>query len=112
MVDESWQPKKLEVLLEAPDFLDLSHLRALPGATSGSSLRDGEVAMPEEVGAATQASAALPEVPAEAEQAVVMQLVSMGFSENGFRRAALATSNNAETAMEWIFAHMESDAQI
>ena len=72
MVDESWQPKKLEVLLEAPDFLDLSHLRALPGATSGSSLRDGEVAMPEEVGAATQASAALPEVPAEAEQAVVM----------------------------------------
>jgi uncharacterized UBP type Zn finger protein len=40
--------------------------------------------------------------------ALVEQLMSMGFSENGCKRAALATSNaDAETAMGWIFEHME-----
>lgn len=42
-----------------------------------------------------------------ADDAVVAQLMSMGFNENGCKRAALATSNNVEAAMEWIFAHME-----
>jgi ubiquitin carboxyl-terminal hydrolase 5/13 len=32
----------------------------------------------------------------------------MGFSENGSKRAAVATQNvSADTAMEWVFAHME-----
>lgn len=31
----------------------------------------------------------------------------MGFNEHGCRRAALATGNNTEAAMEWVFAHME-----
>jgi uncharacterized UBP type Zn finger protein len=40
--------------------------------------------------------------------AIVAQLMAMGFSENGSRRAALATSNaGADAAMEWVFAHME-----
>ena len=30
----------------------------------------------------------------------------MGFNEHGCRRAALATGNNTEAAMEWVFAHM------
>ena len=31
----------------------------------------------------------------------------MGLSENGCRRAAIATQNNVEAAMEWYFAHSE-----
>jgi ubiquitin carboxyl-terminal hydrolase 5/13 len=39
---------------------------------------------------------------------IVAQLVSMGFSENGSKRAALAVGNSgAEAATEWVFAHME-----
>jgi ubiquitin carboxyl-terminal hydrolase 5/13 len=38
----------------------------------------------------------------------VIELMSMGFSENGCKRAVLATSNGTtEAAMEWIFSHMD-----
>jgi len=41
-------------------------------------------------------------------ESIVAQCVAMGFSENGCKRAALATNNtSAEAAMEWIFAHMQ-----
>ena len=40
---------------------------------------------------------------------MLAQLMSMGFPENGCRRAALATSNNTDAAIEWIFAHLEDD---
>ena len=40
--------------------------------------------------------------------ALVNQLMSMGFSENGCRRAAIATQNaDPETAANWMFAHMD-----
>jgi ubiquitin carboxyl-terminal hydrolase 5/13 len=43
-----------------------------------------------------------------ADDSIVAQLVAMGFSENGSKRAAIATSNaGAEVAMEWVFAHSE-----
>ena len=42
------------------------------------------------------------------DQGLVEQLVSMGFSENGCRRAAVATSNtDADAAMNWILEHMD-----
>lgn len=41
------------------------------------------------------------------DETLVAQLVSMGFSEQGCKRAAIATSNaGVEAAMEWVFAHM------
>ena len=105
--DASWQPKKLEVKLEVPDTLDLEHLRAPPGLDEGSPLKAGEVAMPQE--AATPAASAASAAPAAAEvdEGVVAMLTSMGFGENGCRRACLAAGNNVEAASEWIFAHME-----
>jgi ubiquitin carboxyl-terminal hydrolase 5/13 len=46
--------------------------------------------------------------PQQPDAAIVQQLVSMGFSENGSKRAALAVGNSsADQAMEWVFAHME-----
>jgi hypothetical protein len=42
------------------------------------------------------------------DDSIVAQCVAMGFSENGCKRAALATNNtSAEAAMEWIFSHMQ-----
>eukprot|EP00616_Rhizochromulina_sp_CCMP1243_P005857 CAMPEP_0118975056 /NCGR_PEP_ID=MMETSP1173-20130426/14328_1 /TAXON_ID=1034831 /ORGANISM="Rhizochromulina marina cf, Strain CCMP1243" /LENGTH=845 /DNA_ID=CAMNT_0006924877 /DNA_START=18 /DNA_END=2555 /DNA_ORIENTATION=- len=103
-VDETWTPKKLEVVLDVPDTLDLASLRAPPGAQPGSAFQPDETPMPEDPEAAATGQA--PPAP-EIDEVVVANLVSMGFGENGCRRAAQATGNNLEAATEWIFAHME-----
>eukprot|EP00621_Florenciella_sp_RCC1693_P016503 CAMPEP_0182531890 /NCGR_PEP_ID=MMETSP1323-20130603/10212_1 /TAXON_ID=236787 /ORGANISM="Florenciella parvula, Strain RCC1693" /LENGTH=833 /DNA_ID=CAMNT_0024741539 /DNA_START=51 /DNA_END=2548 /DNA_ORIENTATION=- len=108
-VDETWTPKKLEVRLDVPLTLDLEHLRA-PSTGVGadgtpSPFQEGEVPMPDEPEVPATATAA-PEV-IEPDEGVVAQLVSMGFGENGCKRAAVANANNVEASMEWIFAHME-----
>jgi ubiquitin carboxyl-terminal hydrolase 5/13 len=44
----------------------------------------------------------------EPDASIVAELMGMGFSENGSKRAALATRNaGSEAAMEWVFSHME-----
>jgi ubiquitin carboxyl-terminal hydrolase 5/13 len=54
--------------------------------------------------AAAPAGAAAPPQP---DETIVAQLVSMGFPENGAKRAALAAGNaSAEAAAEWVFQHM------
>ncbi|CAN8064539.1 unnamed protein product [Agarophyton chilense] len=94
---DDWTPKKLEVSVPLPEELDLGHLR-------GTGLMDGEVLMPEDAPeqVVEQPQAIIPD------SGIVAQLVSMGFSENGSKRAAIATKNeSAEASMEWVFSHME-----
>ena len=76
-----WTSKKLEVLVEVPEKLYLEPLR-------GKGLQPGEEAQPE-----APSPASPPEAPAAAQpdQQIVEALVAMGFSENGSKRAALAT---------------------
>lgn len=94
-IDQNWTPKKLDVLVEAPQELDLEHLRS-------TGLQSGEDLLPEEA-TGTSSSEAAP----QPDEAIVAQLVSMGFSENGSKRAVLATGNNSvEASMEWVLAHM------
>lgn len=74
-MDAAWQPKKLEVLLDVPDTLDLTHLRA-------NGLQPTEQAMPEDTsssdaGAGAAGATAAAVAPAEADEAVVMQLVRL-----------------------------------
>lgn len=91
-VADDWSPKKLDVLVPVPENISLECYRS-HGIAEGESL--------------------LPDNPQETkeilpDQELVAQLISMGFSENGCKRAAIATGNsNAEAAMEWIFSHME-----
>jgi len=97
-VSENWTPKKLDVLVEAPEHLSLEHLR-------GAGITPEETPLPEEPEDApmTDAAPAAPEPSAE----IVTQLVSMGFGENGCKRAAVATNNSgAEAAMNWVLEHM------
>ena len=126
-VAADWTPRKLEVLVDVPETLDLAALR-------GSGPQPGEALQPEEkeekevaaaAAAATTAAGATATATAATEAAaaaapepdpeLVASLVAMGFSENGSKRAVLATaSGNAgaggggvEGAMEWVLAHME-----
>ncbi len=121
-VDTNWTPKKLEAFVEVPERLSLQALR-------GRGAQPGEELQPEAPREA--AAAAAQPVP---DEAIVAQLVSMGFAQNGSKRAAIATGNTsecsrafvravhalvlalmlrpsvnagAEAAMEWVLAHME-----
>lgn len=95
IVGDDWRPKKLDVQVKAPETLDLERLRS-PGPQPGEDL------LPEDAPAAAAASGPV------ADEMLVAQLVGMGFSENGSRRAALAVNNaSMEAATEWVFQHME-----
>lgn len=101
-VDEDWTPKKMDVVVNVPEHFSLTKFRS-------SGLLDGEELLPDSdsADAVAGSSAAAPDV-VTPDETLVAQLVSMGFSENGCKRAAIATGNaNAEIAMEWIFSHME-----
>jgi len=90
-VDSSWQPVKLNVEVDMPNELDL-------GVLLGSGPQNGEVLMPDEPAAK--------EVVYENEQTVA-QLMEMGFSKEGCKRAVHNTKNSGlEAAMTWVMEHM------
>lgn len=87
----NWQPKKLDVLLDVPEVLNLEYLRS-------SGLQPGEEELP----------AAPTEAPLQPDDTIVTNLLSMGFSLEACRKAAYHTKNaGPEQAMEWIFSHMD-----
>uniref|UniRef100_A0A7S1TC20 Ubiquitin carboxyl-terminal hydrolase n=1 Tax=Compsopogon caeruleus TaxID=31354 RepID=A0A7S1TC20_9RHOD len=98
--DTDWTEKKLDVLIEVPENIDLTFLR-------GAGLAPGEEQMPEDEG--EQKSENCPaRSQREPDAGIVAQLVAMGFSENGSKRAVLATGNaDAETSMAWVLNHMD-----
>ena len=87
-VAKDWTPKKLEVLVDVPDQLDLEHLR-------GRGPQPGEQLQPEDASCSAAAAPGGSSAPVAAalqpDDSIVAQLVSMGFAENGSRRAAVAT---------------------
>ncbi|KAK9828649.1 hypothetical protein WJX72_001313 [[Myrmecia] bisecta] len=101
-VAKDWTARKLEVLVDVPDSLDLEPLRAAgPQPHEELQPEDGDAS-----GGAAEPPAAPPAVQPDPE--IVSQLVGMGFSENGSKRAAVATQNaGAEACMEWVLGHME-----
>lgn len=91
--DQNWQPIKLDCEVDMPDQLDLSNLR-------GSGLQAGEVELPEDKSNQQE------EVVID--DAVVSQLVDMGFGREACRRAVFSTGNTGvEPAMSWVMQHME-----
>lgn len=97
---EDWTPRKLDVAVLMPNELNLSEFK-------GAGPRTGEILFTEEE--SPSASSPKPEkseiVP---NPEIVNQLMTMGFSENGSKRAAIATNNaSTEASMEWVFSHME-----
>eukprot|EP00795_Rhopilema_esculentum_P007232 gene7232-12915_t len=92
-VDDNWIPRKLDVSVDVPDELDLSHLR-------GTGLQPGEEELP-------KASTLEPEEP-NIDENMVQELAAMGFVLEGCRKAVYNTKNSGiESAMEWILQHMD-----
>jgi ubiquitin carboxyl-terminal hydrolase 5/13 len=92
-IGEDWTPKKLDVSIDVPDELDLSCLR-------GTGKQAGEEELPE----AAQAQQAPAFV---LDDGIVGQLVEMGFSLEGCKRAVFQTKNaGIEPAMNWVMEHM------
>ncbi|KAA8497219.1 Ubiquitin carboxyl-terminal hydrolase 5 [Porphyridium purpureum] len=106
-VAEDWTAKKLDVSVEPPRTINLEHLR------SGGGVQPGEELLPEESDGPAGACKAgvptgAPSAALEPDPSIVAQLVSMGFSENGSKRAALSTKNaDVETCTNWVIEHMD-----
>uniref|UniRef100_A0AAQ5YEZ2 Ubiquitin carboxyl-terminal hydrolase 13 n=1 Tax=Amphiprion ocellaris TaxID=80972 RepID=A0AAQ5YEZ2_AMPOC len=93
-----WVPKKLDLAIEVPDFLDLNRLRATGLQAGEEELPDlmPPIVLPEDTRA--------PEI----DEAAVMQLAEMGFPLEACRKAVYYTGNmGPEMAFNWIIAHME-----
>ncbi|KAL5706699.1 ubiquitinyl hydrolase 1 [Ranunculus cassubicifolius] len=96
---EGWVPKKLDVYVDVPDVIDISHMRS-------KGLEVGEELLPESgPGESTTAAGAGKPY---ANEDIVSQLASMGFSTLHCQKAAINTSNaGVEEAMNWLLSHME-----
>ncbi|XP_015216240.2 ubiquitin carboxyl-terminal hydrolase 13 isoform X2 [Lepisosteus oculatus] len=102
-----WVPKKVDLSIDVPDLLDISHLRA-------AGLRPGEEELPD-----LAPPIVIPDDPRdhsmshlmdspEIDESSVMQLAEMGFPLEACRKAVYYTGNmGAEMAFNWIIAHME-----
>jgi len=94
--DASWQPVKLDCIVDMPSSLDLSALKA-------KGLQPGEVELPERGEGEGEAAPAEVQI----DESVVNQLVEMGFGREGCRRAVATTNNSGvEAAMAWVMEHM------
>jgi ubiquitin carboxyl-terminal hydrolase 5/13 len=89
-----WSPTKLDVSLQVPEVIDLAEFRGV-----------GKKANEQELAEVVEGSA--PEI--HLNENVIVQLVDMGFSVDGARRAAYHTrsDNDPEAAVNWCMAHME-----
>lgn len=95
VMEEGWVPKKLDVYVDVPDIIDISHMRS-------KGHQPGEELLPDGVPIEDDS-----EIPL-ANEDIVAQLVSMGFNQIHCQKAAINTSNaGVEEAMTWLLAHME-----
>jgi ubiquitin carboxyl-terminal hydrolase 5/13 len=94
-----WIPRKLEVNIDMPEEIDLNSLKSL-GPQDGEDIvtdADGE-------DLATGGASSTPQTIID--EGALAQLMDMGFSMNGCKRALSAVGgSNAEAAMNWIFEH-------
>ncbi|XP_061348696.1 ubiquitin carboxyl-terminal hydrolase 14-like isoform X2 [Gastrolobium bilobum] len=90
-----WVPKKLDVYIDVPDIIDISHMRSKGHQAGEELLPDG---VPDEE------DSDKPWVNEE----IVSQLVSMGFNHLHCQKAVINTSNaGVEEAMTWLLSHMD-----
>lgn len=97
---ENWTQKKITAEIPMPMELNLTALQAEGVLPDENEIIDD--------GSSSTNSIATAAGPVQPDENIVAQIVAMGFSENGAKRAAIATSNGGtEAAMQWVFEHME-----
>ena len=96
-IGDDWQPRKIEVNIDVPEEISLQELK-------GTGPQEGEKLVPEETDGGEEATSA-PAAPSIDEGAIA-QLMDMGFTMNGCKRALTAVGgSNVEAAMNWVFEH-------
>uniref|UniRef100_A0AAY5ENF8 Ubiquitin carboxyl-terminal hydrolase n=1 Tax=Electrophorus electricus TaxID=8005 RepID=A0AAY5ENF8_ELEEL len=96
-----WVPKKLDVSVDVPDFLDLNRFRSI-------GLQAGEEELPDLMPPIAVRQSFFCFSAPEIDESSVMQLAEMGFPLEACRKAVYYTGNmGAEMAFNWIIAHME-----
>ncbi|KAJ7981674.1 Ubiquitin carboxyl-terminal hydrolase [Quillaja saponaria] len=99
VMEAGWVPKKLDVYIDVPDVIDISHMRS-------KGRQAGEELLPEGDTDDVESNKPI------ANEDIVSQLVSMGFNQLHCQKAAINTSNvGVEEAMNWLLSHMD-DADI
>ncbi|KAK7262712.1 hypothetical protein RJT34_30289 [Clitoria ternatea] len=95
LMEAGWVPKKLDVYIEVPDIIDISHMRSQGHQSGEELLPDG---VPDEENSNKP----------WANEEIVSQLVSMGFKHLHCQKAAINTLNvGVEEAMNWLLSHMD-----
>ncbi|KAF7822784.1 Ubiquitin carboxyl-terminal hydrolase 14 [Senna tora] len=95
IMEAGWVPKKLDVYIDVPDIIDISHMRS-------KGHQAGEELLPEEVPGEDDSNKLF------ANEEIVSQLVAMGFNHLHCQKAAISTSNvGVEEAMNWLLSHMD-----
>ncbi|KAH6581014.1 hypothetical protein BASA61_009275 [Batrachochytrium salamandrivorans] len=93
VLGDDWIMKKLNVDIVVPEKIDLSLYRA-------TGLQPNETALPEDAGQGSLTTAF--------DQAVLEQLMSMGFPETRCKRSLMKTNNQGiDVAMNWLMEHMD-----
>lgn len=93
---DDWTPKKLEINLDIPFELDMTPYKS-KGAQEGETLVPDEK---EETNANTDSEGN------QIDEGALAQLMEMGFTMNGCKRALTAVGgSNVEAAMSWVFEH-------
>jgi len=92
-LSEDWTPKKLEVKVQMPQVIDLDYLKC-------KGPQEGESLVPE-----VDTNELKTSKPTEIDEIGLEQLMEMGFSCNGCKRALKAVGSDVEAAMNWIFEH-------
>lgn len=101
--DEDWVPKKMDISIEVPDLLELSHLGASGLQPSETELEDSdEQETPVETGASTNVTSAAARV-VEPDSEAVSALLGMGMDINQAIEALKVTNNDLQRAIEFIF---------
>ncbi|KAK8921317.1 Ubiquitin carboxyl-terminal hydrolase 14 [Platanthera zijinensis] len=96
VLEEGWVPKKLDVYIDVPDIIDISHMRS-------KGIQPGDELLPEKASNIDEKKP-IQIVPNED---IVSQLAVMGFNYLHCQKAAIKTSNiGVEEAMNWLLSHM------
>uniref|UniRef100_A0A7S4S7S3 Ubiquitin carboxyl-terminal hydrolase n=1 Tax=Ditylum brightwellii TaxID=49249 RepID=A0A7S4S7S3_9STRA len=98
-----WTPKKLEVNIDMPEHIDLNGFKS-------SGPLDGEILVPEEEEPSSSSNTTPVDAPPSQQPVIdegaLGQLMDMGFSMNGCKRALVKVGgSDVEAAMNWIFEH-------
>ncbi|KAK1168598.1 ubiquitin carboxyl-terminal hydrolase 13-like isoform X1 [Acipenser oxyrinchus oxyrinchus] len=102
-----WVPKKLDISIDMPDLLDITHLRATGLQPKEEELPDiaPPIVIPDE--SKDHLMNNFTDSP-EIDESAVMQLAEMGFPLEACRKAVYYTGNmGAEVAFNWVITHME-----